>query len=221
MDGSVGRLDVRDDDLCVVDAHGVAFNGDGYRPALRCGGRIEGGDVGRRYVARHHVVEQDGGQGGDVAQQRLDRAIRQLGEGIVRWREDGERSRSLQGFDQVRRLQGGHQGLEAPVVHGDLNDRGRLRLGCRGRCRHRCRISVGVVPTGSDGHKNDRKQREAPELQGPPSPLSQPSANGFSPISQHFASWALDTFSTVVWHLTVTCPADAVHTRRREPVYRL
>lgn len=52
-------------------------------------------NIDRRHIARYHVIEQGGGQGGDFVQQCLDRAFRQLGNGIIRRCEEGERSRAL------------------------------------------------------------------------------------------------------------------------------
>ena len=68
-------------------------------------------------------------------QQRLHRAGRQLGEGLVCRREDRDVLGGCQGVGQARSLCGGDQGLEAAGLLGSLDDVGG---GCGCRAEAKC-----------------------------------------------------------------------------------
>ena len=95
MDNPVRGLDVCDDNLGVVDAHGAAVDSNGHGITLHGVGRVQGCHVGGHHCAGHHVVEQYVGQGRDVGQEGLHRACGQLGECVVGGSEDRERAISL------------------------------------------------------------------------------------------------------------------------------
>ena len=86
------------------------------------------GEVRRGHLAGHDMIGQHGDQLGLVLrlEQRFDRALGQLREGLVGRREDGERPRTLQRVDQPRSLDRGDEGREVWVRGGDIDDIGLL-----------------------------------------------------------------------------------------------
>jgi hypothetical protein len=68
------------------------------------------------------VVGQHGGQLGLVLQQRVEVRLRDLGEGRVGRREDGERAGALERVDQAGGLQRRGQRVELPGADGRLDD---------------------------------------------------------------------------------------------------
>ena len=85
-------------------------------------------DLARRYPARNDVVKQDGLELLFVLRlkKRLDRAGRKFSEGFVGWREDRERSRTLERIDKASRFQRCRQRFELTRPDGRLNDVHRL-----------------------------------------------------------------------------------------------
>ena len=110
-------------------------------------------DVGGHQRSGHHVVGQDRGELGLVLrlEQRLDRAGRQLGEGRVRRREDGEGPRPLQRVDEPGRGEGGGEGVELAGGDRRFDDIGLGRLG------RACREHAGHGRCGESRHLLDHR----------------------------------------------------------------
>ena len=127
---AIAAVDVGLDYLGIVDLHAVRSID---RHSLTQHGlrRFELHDVGRRHVAGNYVVGQDRYQLVLVLRlkQRLDRAGGQLREGIIRGREDSERTLALQCFHQSGRFHGGDQRLERARSNGCVDDIGGISLG--------------------------------------------------------------------------------------------
>src|SRR5690606_1793581 len=122
--------DVGGGDGGVVHLHGAAFDGDVGRLAVHGGGGVELDHVGGLHLPGHHVVGQDGDELVLVLglEQVLERAGRQLREGLVGGREHGERALAAERLDQAGGLDRGDQGFEVRVAGGDVDD-GAGRLG--------------------------------------------------------------------------------------------
>jgi len=73
---------------------------------------VELDHIGGHYLARNDVVGENLGQLGNVAEQALNRASRELGKSLVGRGEDGEGASTLERVDQASSLNGSHQGLE-------------------------------------------------------------------------------------------------------------
>ena len=134
--------DLGDVALLVLDHQLVAGLGDRQGLALhRLQGRRAAAvldhlhEVAGRIAARDNVVGQDLGQHGLVLRlhQSVDRARRQLVEGLVGRREDGEGTRARQGVDEACGLDRGDQGGVVLGIGGVLND-GLARI--HGRAAH-------------------------------------------------------------------------------------
>jgi hypothetical protein len=100
----------------------AALHGLERRLALAVGHRLH--EVGGRHAARDHVIGQDLGQRRLALglHERVDRAGRQLGEGVVGGSEDRERTGARQCVDQTRRLHGCDQRRVILRVDGVLDD---------------------------------------------------------------------------------------------------
>ena len=119
MDHALRSFDFDDDDQRVVNPRAVALDGGQHRVALDRDGGLEGDDISGSHVARDYVVEQDVGQRGIVLEQNLHSALGQVGEGVVRRGEDGERAFAGQRLDESGGSQGSDQGPEAFIARGD------------------------------------------------------------------------------------------------------
>ena len=91
---------------------------------------IQANYIGGHDFARDDMVEQDVGQLLLVLgqEQALQCAGGQGGEGIIGGGKDSEGASALQGLDQARRPESSHQGGEAAIGYGDINN----ALGCHG-----------------------------------------------------------------------------------------
>ena len=119
MDDAVRREDVgRRHVHGVVQHHAAIDDRNADVRALNRGRRAERHDVSGRDRSRHHVVKQDVGQRRDVCQQSIDRAGRQLREGLVRGREHRERSVTLERLHQAGRCErrGQRVAVQAPAA---------------------------------------------------------------------------------------------------------
>ena len=122
MDHTIGRFDIG-------AGHVGPGNRDTFGLADLCSGTVDGRHVGatrcqiaRHDLARHDVIGQDRGQGGNVVQQTFDCARRQGREGFIGGGEHSERAFALQ---RVHQTSGGHCGDERRkcfVAGSDIND---------------------------------------------------------------------------------------------------
>ena len=89
-------------------------------------GLVQGHGHGRRHLALDHVVGEDRHELVLVLrlQQRLDRALRQRGEGLVGRGEHGQRAFGLQRLDQAGGLHRGHERVEAAGLDRGVDDVG-------------------------------------------------------------------------------------------------
>ncbi len=154
MDDTVARHDIGLDDARVIHHRLTTLQRDRYLLALRRLRRPQAHHVLGQQTARHHVVREDGLQLGAVLRlkQFLDRAGRQLGKRLIRRSEYGERTLSLQGLDQPRRLNRCHQRLERAGGDRCLDDVLTLLLRRHVAVLGRCRNADHEQP--EDGHEH-------------------------------------------------------------------
>ena len=68
------------------------------------------------------MVQEDVGQGRNVSEQCVNGARGEGRKSVIGGGKDGEGARALQGFNQVGRAEGGHQGGETTISNGDFGD---------------------------------------------------------------------------------------------------
>ena len=123
MDHAVGGGHVGLDDLGVVHRHVAVLNLDAQFLA------VDGLGLHRLHVRRHDLAGHDvvGQNGHELLlvlrlEQVLERARRQLREGLIGGSEDREGPLALQRLDQAGRLDGGDEGLEVVGAGSDGNN---------------------------------------------------------------------------------------------------
>jgi hypothetical protein len=131
MDYAVGGDDIGLDDVGVVDLHAAARVDRHALPLDRlCARQLD--DFRGHHGAGNDMVGEHLRELGSVGEERLQGARRQLGEGLVRGREDRERPWALEDLDETGRRQGLGQGVEITRLDGGGDDvLGRLRGLCR------------------------------------------------------------------------------------------